>query len=129
MGMARRVNTEPREIGSDGHPALPNRELGFGLPRGSEGEHRGDRCRVIEKAEPATGKSEHLPQPIGGDLLELSRRGRGTPQHRLDVERGDEHLADDPRNRRRRREVAEEAGMIPMRDAWYDPRLEISQNV
>ena len=27
------------------------------------------------------------------------------------------------------REVAEETGMIPMRDAWYDPRLEISQNV
>src|SRR6185437_14483357 len=79
-------------------------------------------------AEPALAKPEHLPQPVGRHLLQLRLRRRRLPQHRLHIERRDEHLGDDPRHRRGRGEIAEERRVIPVRDSRNDRALEIVED-
>ena len=87
MRVRRAVDAQPRQIGAARHAALADLELRLRLARRGEREHRRDRRRVVRDAEPAVAQAEHLPQPIGGDLLELRRGGRRLPQHRLHVER------------------------------------------
>ena len=127
--MVRRIDPQPWQIRASGHATRADVELGPCLARGSQREHRRDRGGVVEKAEPAAGQAKHLAQPIGRDLLELRRRGRGAPEHRLDVERGDEQLAKDAGHGGRGREVAEESWVVPVGDAGNDLGFEVAKNV
>ena len=41
-------------------------------------------------------EAEKLAQPVDRDLLELGRRGRRAPEHRVHVQRGRQELGEDP---------------------------------
>ena len=66
------------------------------------------------------GQPEQLGEPADDDLLELGRRGRGHPRHRVDVERGGQQLGEDPRLRAGVGEVGEEARVVPVREPRHD---------
>ena len=89
-------------------------------PRGGErGERRG-RCGVLDVAVQAGRQPEQLGEPVQHDLLELGRRRRGDPRHRVHVQRGDEELGEDPGLRARVREIGEEARVVPVREPGHD---------
>src|SRR5262249_47506659 len=95
------------------------------LPRGGERVERRDRGRVVDHSLEGLGEPDQLPQPREGDLLQLGRRRRSPPEHRLLVERRAEHLAHHPGTARRYREVAEEARVVPVRRRRDDQALEV----
>ena len=98
------------------------------LARGGERVQRRDRRRVVDHALERVGQAEQLPQPAERHLLELGRRRRGAPQHRLLVERGGQELGEDAGRAAGDGEVGEEAGMVPVRDAGQDDALEVGED-
>ena len=76
-----------------------------------------------------SGQAEQLPHPVDGPQLELRRRGRGAPEDRDLVQRRREQLGEDPRLRRGRREVREEARVLPVRQRGDDQLVEVAQHV
>ena len=91
------------------------------------GERRGRR-RVLDVAVPARRQAEELREPVHDVQLELGRRRRRPPQDPDRVQRRDQELGQDPRLRRRVREVGEEARVLPVRDAGEDDLLDVAQN-
>ena len=71
---------------------------------------------------------EQLAQPVERSELELRRGGRRLPQHRVHVERRNQHLGQDAGCRRRDREVGEEPRVVPVRDARHDEPLEVIEH-
>ena len=67
-------------------------------------------------------------EPCQRHFFELSGRGRGSPEHGLLVERGAEKVGQDAGRASGDGEVPEEAGMIPVRQAWNQHMLEISHD-
>src|SRR4051812_25396787 len=129
MRVAGSVDAQSGQVGTSRHATGADVQLGLRLPCRGERQHRRNGRCVVEESKPTAGQAEHLAKPIGGDLLELRGGWRRTPELYLHIQRGDEQLADDARYGRRRGEVAEEAGMIPMRDARNNLPLEIAQNL
>ena len=76
----------------------------------------------------APRKADQLPHPVEDELLELGGGGRRPPEHRVDVQRGDQELRQDPRLGARDREVGEEARVVPVRDAREEHLVEIAQD-
>ena len=85
-----------------------------GLARGGERDERRRRRRVREQAVERVGQPERLAQPPDDDALELGPDRRRPPQHRVLAERGREELAEHPGAGRARREVGEEARVLPV---------------
>jgi hypothetical protein len=61
-------------------------------------------------------------------LLELGRGRAGDPGHALDAESGADEVAEHRGARRVRREVAEEAGVLPVRHAGQDDAVEVGED-
>ena len=101
-------------------------------PRGvAGGDHRGHRRgrrRILDVAVPAVRQPEQLRGPVARQPFELRRRRRGAPQERDRVERGGEHLGEDPRARRGVGEVGEEARVLPVGDAGQQDLVEVPQH-
>ena len=71
------------------------------------------------------GKAEQLHHPVEHQRLQLGARGRRHPAHPLHAQAGREQLTEDRRIRRVRREVGEEARVLPVDDARQDDALDI----
>ena len=122
-----RVDAEAGYVGTPGHPLLPDLEPG-GLARRGERAQRGDRRRVVDDAAEGGGQAEELPEPVEDDVLQLGGGRRRAPEHGVDVERGAEELAEDPRSGAADCEVREEARVVPVGDARKDHALEVRED-
>ena len=98
------------------------------LARGNECVQRPDRGRVVDHALEGIGKSDQLTQPAERDFLELGRRGRRPPEHRLLIERCGEKFGQDARRAGGDREIGEESWMIPVREARHEQTLEVGHD-
>ena len=67
-------------------------------------------------------------QPAERDLFELGRRRRGSPEHRLLIQRSRQELCEDPGSAGRDREVGEEPRVIPVRHARQDDVFEVAED-
>ncbi len=90
--------------------------------------HRADRRRVVDDAFETRRKPEQLAQPAERDGLELGCRRRCPPEHRLLVERRGEQIGEDARRAAGAREIREEAGVIPVREAGHEHALEVGHD-
>ncbi len=113
---------EVRLLGHEHHPARPQ------LPgRGKSGDRR-RRRRVLDVAVKTLGEAEQLAQPVECELLDLRRRRRRAPEHRVHVQCGDEELGEDSGLRAGDGEVAEEARVVPVRDPREDRLVEVAED-
>ena len=101
----------PRRADRD-EDRLARRPLDHAAPAGAR---RGERL----------GKAEQLHHPVEHQRLQLGARGRRHPAHPLHAQAGREQLTEDRRIGRVRREVGEEARVLPVDDARDDDPLEI----
>ena len=122
------VDAKNGKIGTPGHPQVANAEVRR-LACGGEGEHRRDRSRVVDVTRPVGIDAEHLPQPVERTILELRRRRRRLPEHRVHVQRRRQQLGEDSGRTGADREVGEEAGVIPVSDPRNDHALEVGNDV
>src|SRR5574337_281009 len=79
-----------------------------------EGDERRRRRRVRQEPVEGPREPEALAEPVHDDLLELRPNRRGPPEHRVLAEGSREHLAENARTRRGRREVGEEPRVLPV---------------
>ena len=89
-----------------------------------------DEVEAVSVSRPsnAVRQPERLAQPVDDDLLELGADRRGPPQHRVLAERRRQHLAEDPGAGRGRREVGEEARVLPVRGVRLDQAAVVGQD-
>src|SRR5439155_23106404 len=87
------------------------------------------RRRVLDMTVEPFREPEQTAKPLQRDFLELRGGGRGAPQHRVDVQRSAEKLREYPRLGAGDREVAEEARMVPVRDAGQEDAVEVVEDV
>ena len=112
----RLLDGEVRVLGGVDDSARPKRS------RGRERRQRRRRRGVLDVAVQAGRQPEELREPVQRDLLELGRRRRGRPRHRIRVQRRDQQLGEDPRlrpgvRRSRRRSAGDSSGSAPGRSA------------
>ena len=74
------------------------------------------------------GRPSICAQPVQDHELQLGGRGRGLPEHAVDVEGGGQHLGQDGGGGGGVGEVGEEAGMVPVREAGDDEPLHVGQD-
>ena len=125
--LVRAVHAHARDIAAAGKTPRPHRRR-QPLARRRERVQRGDRRRVVDDSLEVATQAEQLPEPAKRDLFELRRRRRRPPQHRLNVERGGQELREDAGRAAGDREIGEEAGMVPVRDAGNQHPLEIGKD-
>ena len=101
---------------------------GVRLPGGRQCRERRGRRRVFDVPVPLAREPEQLREPVHRHDLELRRGRRGPPEDLRYVQRRGEELRQDPRLRARRREVGEEARMLPVGDARQQHLIEVSQH-
>jgi hypothetical protein len=98
------------------------------VARRGQRRERGRGCGVLDVPVQAFRKTEELSHPVDGELLELGRRRRGAPQHRVHVEGGGEELGEDAGLGPRDGEVGEEARVVPVRDPGEEHLVEVAQD-
>ena len=126
MGLRRAVDAE----WPDGADALLVRApAGRALARGEERAEDRARGGVLDDAREALGQAGHLAKPVEDARLQLGRGGRGLPEHALGAERRGEHLGEDRRRARVRREVGEEARVLPVGDPRQHHRREVGEDL
>ena len=86
----------------------------------AQGDERRRRGRVGDEPVERIRQAERLAQPADDDPLELGRDRRRPPEHRVLAERRGQHLAEDPGPGRGRREVGQEARVLPVRRVRLD---------
>jgi hypothetical protein len=90
------------------------------VQRRKQRDQRGRRRRVGDRAAPATGEGEAVVEPerageaVEQGLLHLGARRGGRPEHPLAAQTTRQEVAEQRRERGVRREVAVEAGMLPV---------------
>ena len=106
-----------------------------GVQGGQErGEGRGGRgvlddtttAAVVGEPE-LVGQAERLGQPVDDHLLDLGDRRAGRPDHPLRADATRDEVAEDRRRGRVRREVGEEAGVLPVGQARHDELIEVGE--
>ena len=98
------------------------------LAGGEQRVHGRDRRGVVDHAFESRRQADQLAQPAERHGFELRGRRRRAPQHRLLVERRRQELGEDAGRAGRDREVGEEAGMIPVRQAGHEHALEVGHD-
>ena len=82
----------------------------------------------VSRPSNSAGSPRRLAQPVDDDLLQL-RAGRARPpQHRVGVEDGRQHLADDPGPGRGAGEVGQEARVLPVSDVRLEQTPVVRQD-
>ena len=131
VGLGRRVRDQSARVavvvdGSTG-----------GAPAGREDRHEGGFARgaldhaaagVTRRAERG-GQVEQLLHPVEHQRLDLGARRRRHPAHPLDAESGRQQLAEDGRERVVRREVREEARVLPLGEAGHDDTFDVGHHL
>ena len=95
------------------------------LARANERDQRAGRGGVLDHAAPGRGEPEHLPQPIGDDFLDFRHRRARLPREPDHAEAGADKIAEDSGRQGVGGEIAEEARMLPERQARNDKAIEI----
>ena len=90
-------------------PAARERVAGRALPRADQGDQRARRGGVLDDAAPGGGQPEHLPQPVGDDLLDFGEGRARLPGQSEDAEASADQIAKNARRQRIGGEIAEEA--------------------
>jgi hypothetical protein len=67
------------------------------LTRGGKRNDGRRRGGVLDVAVQALREAEQLREPVERELLDLRRRRRRAPEHRVDVQGRDDELGEDPR--------------------------------
>ena len=111
-----------------GHARLVRAPVRRPLARREDGAEDRARGRVLDDAVKSIGQADHLPEPVEHARLHLRGRGRRLPQHALRAERRGEHLREERRRARVRREVGEEARVLPVRDPRQHDRGEVGED-
>jgi hypothetical protein len=124
----RAVETKLREIAPAAHSSRADvgRDV---LARGRQRVQRRHRRGVVDHALERRRQAHQIAQPAERDFLELGRRRRGTPQHRLLVEPRAQHLGEDAGAAGAGVEVSKETRMVPVRQAGDDDALEVREDV
>ena len=102
--------------GTSGRPASPRAATSRPAASRAAASAISDEVDAVSVSSPsnAVRQPEPLAQPVDDDLLELGADRRRPPQHRVLAERRGQHLAEDARARRGRREVGHEARVLPV---------------
>jgi hypothetical protein len=108
-------------------PARPDVEIER-FARGGERGEPADRGRIVDDAVQAAIESEQIAQPREHDVFEFGRGGRRAPEHRVDVERGNQRLGDHGDRARADCEIREKARVVPVGDAGQNEALEIVED-
>ena len=130
MRLRRHVNRIP-----PGDPVGADRAATGPVQRREQGNQRRARRRILD--DPAAGgvgaemrgQPEQFGQPVQDDRLQLCAGRAGRPHHALHAEPGREQIAEDRWPARVRREVREEARMLPVRDAGQDQAAQVGQHL
>ncbi len=101
---------------------------------GQEGDQVGAGAGVLDHAAAGAGgaegggQAEELGEPVHDVLLELGGRRTGHPRHALDAEARGDQVAEDRRPGGVGREVAEEAGVLPVRRPREHDPVEVGED-
>ena len=114
--------------------AYENVEMPLLLLSLSRGERRkrvqrGNRCRIVYNAAEIFRQIHHLPQPIQNDRFELGRGGRSAPEHRLHIESGGEHFAENTDRRSGSRKKPVKIRVIPVRNGRQNQFFDVAKNI
>jgi hypothetical protein len=97
------------------------------LAGAEQGDQRGGGGGVLDDAREGLRQPDHLPQPVHDRLLELGGDRARLPAHALDAEPGADEIAEHRRQAGVRREVGEEARVVPVGDAGQDDLVEVAE--
>ncbi len=111
--LGRGVDPQRGKVGPTGQALLGGVDAGRLSCRGQRDQRR-RRGGVGQQAVEGRRQPERLAQPVHHDAFELGADRRGPPQHRVLAEGRGQHLAEDPGTGRGRREVGEEARVLPV---------------
>jgi hypothetical protein len=104
------------------------------VQRRQQGDQVGARAGVLDDAPAGAGRAEgcrqveQLGEPVHEVLLELGGRRAGHPGHALDAEAGGDQVAQHRGPRGVGREVAEEAGVLPVGQPGDDDPVEVGED-
>ena len=108
--------------------AAAQSEIGGALAGAEQRHQRAGGRGVLDHAAPCVGEAGHAAHPVGHDFFDFGQRGAGLPGEAEHAEAGGEVVAEHAGEFAVRREVAEEAGMLPVREAGHDDAVEIGQD-
>lgn len=110
-------------------PAAGEAEIRSRLAGTEQGHQSAGRGRVLDDAVPARVEPECLPHPVERHVLDFRQGGTGCPGQSDLPETGAEKVAEHARQFGIGREVAEEAGTLPVRKARHNARLDQPDHV
>src|SRR5438067_8980482 len=96
MALLGSVNAERRHVAT-GQALLTNLQLRELFARRRDGMKGASGTAIVNDSEKFRRQSEHLPEPIKRDLLQLGRRRAGLPEHTVDVESRAQQFAQNAR--------------------------------
>ena len=130
VGLGRHVADEPRRVA-----VVVHRPTGRPPACGQDGDQGGVARRPLDHATTgrtvgaeSLGQAEQLLHPVHHQRLQLGARRRRDPAHALDAEPGRQQLTEDRRVCRVRREVGEEAGVLPVHDPRDDDLVDVGHH-
>ncbi len=113
---------EPREA------AARQRKIARLLARANQRHQRRGRGGVLDHAAEALGQADELAHPVGHDFFEFGQRGRRLPGEAERAKPRAQIIAEHRGEFAVGGEIAEEAGMVEMRQARQDQRVEIGED-
>ena len=131
-GVGLRGDVDGGPVGVDA--LAQRRALAGPVQRGQQRDQVGTGAGVLDDAAAGPGRpegrrqAEEVGEPVHDVLLELGGRRAGHPGHALDAETGRDEVAQHGRARGVGREVAEEPGVLPVRDAGQHDPVEVGQH-
>jgi hypothetical protein len=132
VGLGRRVDDRLRSAGEARTVARPT-EHPFtcredGAQHGLAGRALDDAATLRAGGAEPVGQAEQIDHPIEHEGLDLGGCRAGGPRHPVHPEPGRRQLSEDGRVRRVRREVREEARVLPVGDARQDHTIQVCEH-
>ena len=131
VGLGRHVDGGPLGL----HAAAHRGAAAAAVQGGEQGDEVGAGAGVLDDAAAGGGgaeglrQAEQLGEPVHDVLLELGGGGAGHPRHALDAEAGGDEVAEHRGPGGVGGEVAEEAGVLPVREPGDDDAVEVGEDV
>ena len=93
-----------------------------------QGHERAGRGGVLNHAAPGGGQAHHLAHPVGDDFFQFGQRRARLPGQAQDAQPGAEIIAQDAGQGGVGRKVAEEAWVLPEREARQENRFQVAKD-
>ncbi len=103
--------------------------VGDALAGGDEGDEGAGGGGVLDDAVEGGGEAGHLTDPVEDDVFDLGDGGAGLPGEAEDAEAGAGEVAEDAGEQAVGGKVAEEARVLPVREAGEDEGVEVGEDV